>query len=90
MQLLQQQLLLYGKIGRANPGDPLRRLTFCGSNVQLVSDKIIRKVGRPRNEWAKMLGAEALKLCNGRDMASLLNNRVEWAHAVKQHCTVST
>ena len=44
----------------------------------------IRRVGGPRNEWAKMVGAEAI--CNGRDVETMIANKVEWATAVKQHC----
>jgi hypothetical protein len=80
-QLLQQQLLLYGKVARAPDSDLLRSLTFCKRSIQPVTDRFVRKVGRPRNEWATMLAKEAAQLPGG-----LLNNARVWTAAVKTYC----
>jgi hypothetical protein len=81
LQLLQQQLLQYGKVARAPDSDLLRSLTFCPGTTQLVTDKYVRKVGRPRNEWAGMLAKEVLKI-----PGALLFNATEWRKQVLRYC----
>ena len=54
-QLLKQQLLWFGKIGRASNSNLLRRLTFQDGCLRPATDACARAVGRPRNEWAKCL-----------------------------------
>ena len=58
-QLLKQQLLLFGKVARAPDSDPLRQLTFCASSLHAATGKYVRRVGRPRNEWALKLRTQA-------------------------------
>ena len=84
-QLLKQQLLLYGKVARAQDSDPLRALTFAPGTLLPVTGQYIRRVGRPRNEWAVMLYKEYCK------MGAVLNRSIhieqEWRAAVCQYCT---
>ena len=80
-QLLQEQLLLYGKIARAQDTDLPRSLTFCKGTMHPVASLFVVKVEHPRNEWAGMLGKEASKLPTG----SLWNAKA-WTEAVRQHC----
>ena len=79
-QLLQRQLLLLGKIARAPPDDPLRKLTFQPGTMQLVTDKFVRRVGRPRHEWAGQLLREA------HHLKDLIGNASDWHAAVLRHC----
>ena len=45
---LKQQLLLFGKAARAQPGDPLRESIFVPGTLTLITDHYIRKAVRPR------------------------------------------
>ena len=71
-QLLLQQLLLYGKVARAPDDDVLRRLTFVARTLEPATNAFVRKVGRPRHEWASLLKREALKFT--------LQNLKDWSN----------
>ena len=79
-QLLQQQLLLYGRIARAAPSDPLRSLAFIPGGLEPATSHYIRRVGRPRNEWATMLRKECSKM--GAHFTNCIYNEDEWRRAV--------
>ena len=57
-QLLMQQLLLFGRIARSPDSDMLRDLTFISGTLQPATGKL-RKVGRPRLEWASCVAKVA-------------------------------
>ena len=59
--LRYQQLLLFGRVARALAGDALRRATF-HHGLEPATNRYVRRVGRPRNEWARMLREEACKM----------------------------
>jgi hypothetical protein len=82
-QLLKQQLLMYGRVARSMATDPLRDVTF---HVGLfpATSRFVRRVGRPRNEWATMLHKEALNM-NPR-FETILHNKEEWKRAVHRYC----
>ena len=82
-QLLKQQLLLYGRIARAPLGDTLRRLTFCPGSLRPISDRFIRRVGRPRNEWVLMVQKKSFKVSSRTDQ--LIHSAVEWKNAVLRY-----
>ena len=71
-QLLLQQLKLFGKVARATDTDPLRALTFSPGSFCPAGDLFVRKVGRPRNEWAGQLQSVALEVA-GQDPMALFN-----------------
>ncbi len=50
-----------------------------------ATDIFVRRVGRPRNEWAKMLRKECVKM--GIDIDGTLYIEGEWRVAVYQHRT---
>jgi hypothetical protein len=78
-QLLQQQMLLFGKIGRAPDADFLRQLTFQPGTVLSAVDACPRRRGRPKHEWAKCLH-EALVAHLGPEhtWAQRLRDPIEW------------
>ena len=80
-QLLKQQLLLYGKVARAPDADPLRMLTFVPGTLRPLTGQYVRRVGRPRNEWASMLQKEYNKMGAGRSIYI----EQEWREAVYQY-----
>ena len=52
-QLLPNQLLWFGKVGRADDGDVLRTLTLETGSLRPASGRLRRPRGRPRHEWVK-------------------------------------
>ena len=56
-QLLKHQMLLYGRVARSPDTDPLRNLTFVPGGLEPATARYIRRVGRPRNEWAVMVSS---------------------------------
>ena len=58
-QLLREQLLLFGRIARSPDSDMLRELTFIPSTLQPATERFVRKVGRPRLEWASCVAKVA-------------------------------
>ena len=83
-QLLQSQLILYGRVVRAPDTDPIRKLTFIGGTTEPATNKYIRRVGRPRNTWAAMLQKETFKM--GTEHHRQSTCEAEWKRAVHQHC----
>ena len=45
-QVLYHQLLLLGRIGRSDPGDPLRRDVLFGDAIRPQVGRYVRRVGR--------------------------------------------
>jgi hypothetical protein len=61
-QLLERrQLLLYGKVARAPDDSILRKCTFAPGTLTSINDTFVRKLGRPRAEWTREVGAIALR-----------------------------
>ena len=50
--LLHQQVLLYGKAAQSPHESILRGLVFCPGSLRPSADRYVRRVGRPRHEWA--------------------------------------
>ena len=81
---MRQQLLLFGRVARAPETDPLRRLTFVPGSVRPATGQYVRRVGRPRNEWAVMLEKEAHKMHT--NFNQMVHNEMEWKSAVTDYC----
>ena len=77
---MRQQLLLFGRVARAPETDPLRRLTFVPGSLLPATGYYVRRVGRPRNEWAVMLEKEARKVHASFDQ--IIYGDSEWKAAV--------
>lgn len=85
--LLKQQLLLFGKVARAPDTDVLRSLTFLPGTLQPATERYVRKIGRPRQEWAPMLTKEALKFTfTYAALNATLNDEQRWQQAVHRYC----
>ena len=84
-QLLKQQLLLYGRLARSSNDDVLRQLTFIPDSVSAATGRYVRRVGRPRNEWAVMLDKEARKM--HAEPGVIINDHVLWRRAVVAFCS---
>ena len=59
-RVLEQQLLLFGKVSRLPDGNPMRDATFCPGSLRSSCDRYVRRVGRPRLEWASELYKHAI------------------------------
>lgn len=79
-QMLQQQMLLYGRVARASPSDPLRDLAFVPGGLEPATARYIRRVGRPRNEWATMVRKECFKM--NTQFTNDISNEQAWRRAV--------
>jgi hypothetical protein len=86
-QLLRHQLLFFGRVARAPASDPLRILTFVPDSVDAATGRYIRKVGRPRNEWAVMLQKECWRM--NAEFLKFIDNEAEWKRAVHMYCNSS-
>jgi len=81
--LLRQLVVLFGKIARAEDTDILRSMTFCPGSLTPVTDLYVRNVGRPRNEWAKMLVKEAPRMTRPPESLShLVYDTIRWRASV--------
>ena len=83
-QLLRQQLLMYGRLARASNDDVLRQLTFIPDSTRPATGRYVRRVGRPRNEWAVMLEKETRKM--HADPSTIINDHFLWRRAVVAYC----
>ena len=58
--LLEQQLTHLSKILRSDPGGPLQTSTFVPGTLRPATDRYVRRVGRPRQEWLTPVLPEAI------------------------------
>ena len=72
---------LFRKIAVSSDGDFLRDLTFCPGSLRPATDRYVRRVGRPRSEWATKVfeHAAAIAARNPAKMLDeLLKNKFEF------------
>ena len=85
-QLRRQQLVMLGRVARSPDEDIRRRLTFCSGSLQPATDKYVRRVGRPRHEWApKLLEIAGRTWGSQRRVQHLIENEVLWKVEVARH-----
>ena len=83
-QLLKQQLILYGRIVRTKDDDILRKVTFVPGTDIPATHQFVRRVGRPRNEWAVMLQKQFLQM--GPSASNEIHDVCRWRAAVHKYC----
>ena len=54
-QVMRHQFSLLRKVALAEPGDPSRKDTFIDSILIPQIGRVIRRVGRPRQDWTTQL-----------------------------------
>ena len=79
-KLLQQQLLLYGRVVRALEGDELKKRTFIPGTCISATERFVKKVGRPRNEWVSQVAKHAAVIGENIHCES------GWRAGVSRHC----
>lgn len=79
-------MVFFGKVIKANDDDIVRRPTFSLGEMNLASDQYTRVVGRPRNEWTRMLLKELLKMAGtSQKIFELAHNAVRSRAAVHEN-----
>ena len=75
--LIKQQLTLFGKVARLPNESLLREVTFCPGTLYPVIETYVRKLGRPRLEWASQVHREATRIAGGA-LDSLIMEPEAW------------
>ena len=83
-QLLKQQLVLFGQLAWAPATDVLRKLTVVAGTLQPDASEHVRRVGRPRNEWATKLYKIAQYVAP--NWSNLVYDGPAWKRAVHTYC----
>ena len=72
-QILHRQLVLLGKAARSPPDSLIRRCVFIDESLSLQVGRFVRRVGRPRADWAsQVMQAGAQKFGSQRIFEKLL------------------
>ena len=88
-QLLEQQLMLFGKIYRRSNSDISRQMVFDPSTDSLRIAGVARARGRPRLNWCQEVHKQAILLNGGSAVIGpLMVNEVSWKKAVRESCRV--
>jgi len=83
-QLVQQQMMLLGKVMRAAPDSTLQKVSFIPGTLQPVTSRFVRKVGRPRKEWITDVLPHAFRLAGRQQQLSqAVQNESYWKRLVK-------
>ena len=85
MTLLERQLRLFGEVASKDDEDPMRACVFEPHTVQPRKCPGIRKRGRPRQTWAKMVHAHALAAAGPQDLEVLARDRLAWRAAGRKY-----
>ena len=83
--LERQMVLLYGEVARQPSSATIRKSTFCEGSLRPATDRFVRRVGRPRLEWARTAENIALRIFGSSRAleSSLLSS--EFSSAVSQY-----
>ena len=88
LQLLEQQLLLFGKIFRRPDEDIMRQMVFNPGSETLRTSRIRRARGRPRLSWSTEVYKQATLLNYGSDsFGMLMADAGEWRARVRAFCS---
>ena len=88
LQLLEQQLLLFGKIFRRPDEDIMRQMVFNPGCETLRTSRIGRARGRPRLSWSTEVYKQATLLNHGSDsFGMLMADAGEWGARVRAFCS---
>ena len=85
-ELLRSQLIMFGRVARAPDDDTRRRLTFCPGSLRPTTCRHLRRVGRPRHEWASQLLDVAVRTWGSlARVEQLATHMILWEIEVKKH-----
>ena len=81
--ITRHQLLLYGKAARCPAGSAFRDCCFCPGTLRPTTDRYVRRIGRPKLEWATQVRDAAVRLFGScLDWEKILNLRNVWETSV--------
>ena len=83
--LLEQQLLVFGKIYRKPSEDILRRAVFEEESDMLKVYNKKRRKGRPKLAWAVQVRKIAMLVC-ANDLGTTMGNAIKWKTIVRKFC----
>ena len=87
--LLQRQILLFGKVARAPINHPLHMAAFIPGTWQPITDKYVRRVGRPRREWVTEVRTKIYQCIGGHlEVSRLVRSPLIWRYTVCQRLSV--
>ena len=73
-----QILLIWGR---------LRKATFCPGSLRPATDRYVRKVGRPRNDWTGCVLKMATEVAGGdSNLDRIVLEEGAWKSAVEAYC----
>jgi len=81
-KLQERQLLLYGRVARQPNDDIMRQHTFCPGSVQPATNRYVRKLGRPRLDWASEVGRMASIVVGARRLVEKCVLSRDWNETV--------
>ena len=84
--LLEQQLLLFGKIARLSYNHPIRNLVFEKNSLDIRSVQFKRRRGRPRANWTSEIYRHAIKISSDQVFEDLIQDELRWKTAIRQYC----
>ena len=82
--LLEQQLVLFGKVLRSPFEDPLHQVSFVPGSLTPATSRYIRNVGRPRKEWVPELLPHAVRMAGSeQNLKALVQDPIRWKRIVQ-------
>ena len=88
--LADQQVSLFGRSLRASPQSQWHASAFIRGTVQPATSRYVRRVGRPRREWATAVIQEARSRAPPQDIFQLAQNGKQWHQAMHSRYRVSS
>ena len=87
--VVEQQLLLLGKVARAPRESVLRSAVFqsgISTSMWPVTDRYIRKRGKPRLEWAAVVHLKAIAAAGGEEnLRQAVLSPMCWKYVVRRY-----
>ena len=85
--LLEQQLLLLGKIARLPNDSIIRSCVFQPDSLELRELNSRRRRGRPRANWMKEMMIRAVQISGSREnLPDLIGNKQQWKQKIRVFC----
>jgi hypothetical protein len=82
--LLEQQLVLFGKVLRSPPEDILHQASFVPGSLTPATSRYIRVVGHPRKEWVPELIPHAVRIAGGaQNLRISVQDPMHWKKTVQ-------
>ena len=88
--LQKRQLHFLGKVLRALEGHPLRRASFTPDTNWPLTERYIRRLGRPCKEWLRTTLELAYAIFDGRgDVNDCAADKKAWEAQIAQHFAIT-